>query len=177
MRIARWALLVFLLTASAAYAELYEWTDKEGVVHITDDMGKVPEDIRPYVKKHKVSPTVEGEEAPSAPSVTAPSSANHAPEMYGDHPLEWWLNTFRKLREEMQSLQASIASKEQFVSLFESGRRFGQVYSKEDVQRYETLKKEIPADQGRLKGLQDELDELTRKATLAGVPKDIREGR
>lgn len=176
MRIARWAFLIFFLASSVAYAELYEWTDKEGVVHITDDMGKVPESVRPYVKKHKASPRVEEEEAPSAPSAAEPSSADHAPELYGDHPLEWWLNTFRKLREDMQSVESSIAAKEQFVNIFEGGRRVGQIYSKDDVERYGKFKKEIPADRERLKGLQDELDELTRKATLAGVPAAIREG-
>lgn len=177
MRIARWALIILFLTSSAVYAQLYEWTDKDGVTHITDDLGKVPESVRPDVKIHKTTPSVEQEEAPGAPTAPPAIAGESAQELYGDHPLEWWLNTFRKIREDKQAVESSIAAKERYINIFDGGRRVGQVYSKEDVERYENFKKEIPADRERLKGFQDELDELTRKATIAGVPRAIREGR
>lgn len=173
MRIAIWALMILFLTSSSAYAKLYEWTDKNGVTHITDDLGKVPEDLRPDVKIHETTPSVE-DQAPAAPAAPAGEAAR---ELYGDHTLEWWLNTFRKLREDKRSVESSVAAKERYISIFESGRRFGQTYSREDVERYEKFKKEILADRERIKESQDEIDELTRKATIAGVPKAIREAR
>lgn len=176
MRIARWALIVLFLTSSAAYAQFYEWKDKDGVTHITDDLGKVPESLRPDVKIHKTTPSVE-EEAPGPPAAPPAYTGESAQELYGDHTLEWWLNTFRKIREDKHSVESSIAAKSQYINIFEGGRRFGQVYSTEDVERYENFKKEVLTDRERLKGLQDELDELTRKATIAGVPRDIREAR
>ncbi|MBI5468683.1 MAG: DUF4124 domain-containing protein [Deltaproteobacteria bacterium] len=174
MRIARWALIILFLTSSAVYAQFYEWTDKDGVTHITDDLGKVPESLRPDVKIHKTTPAVEEEEAPPVPEIP---NGEAAPELYGDHSLEWWLNTFRKIREEKQAIESSVAAKEQYINIFDGGRRVGQVYSREVVERYENFKKEVLADRERLKGFQDELDELTRKATIAGVPRAIREGR
>lgn len=167
-------MIILFLTTSAAYAQFYEWKDKDGVTHITDDLGKVPENLRPDVKIHKTTPAVEDLTPPAAPVAPAGEAAQ---ELYGDHTLEWWLNTFRKIREEKRSVESSIAAKEQYISIFEGGRRFGQTYSREDVERYENFKKEIPADRERVKEFQDELDELTRKATIAGVPKDIREAR
>jgi len=175
MRSVRLALIILLLTSSAVYADLYEWTDNKGVVHFTDDLGKVPESLRSGVKTHKPGPKRPGDEEPSL--APASPAAGTAPELYGDHPLEWWLNTFRKLRNDKQSVEASVAAKEQYINMFDGGRRVGQIFSKEDVDRYETLKKEVPVDKERIQSLQDELDELTRKATIAGVPKDIREAK
>lgn len=177
MRIARWALIILFLTSSAVHAQLYEWTDKDGVTHITDDLGKVPESLRPDVKVHKTTPRVEKEEAPGATAAPPALTGESAQELYGDHSLEWWLNTFRKIREDKQAVESSIVAKEQYINIFDGGRRVGQVYSREVVERYEKFKKEVLADRERLKGFQDELDELTRKATIAGVPKAIREGR
>ncbi|MBI5587810.1 MAG: DUF4124 domain-containing protein [Deltaproteobacteria bacterium] len=176
MKISRLTLVLMLLTASVAYAELYEWKGKDGVIHLTDDLGKVPESERARVRTHAATPRKAVEEAPP-PSAPEQPALPPSPELYGDQSLEWWLNTFRKKREEMQSLQTSIAAKEQYVSVFDGGRRLGQTYGKDEVERYTKNKEEIPADKQRLKDLQDELDELTRKATIAGVPKAIREGR
>lgn len=178
MRISRLALalMLMLLTASSAYAELYEWKDKDGVIHLTDDLGKVPVSERARVRTHAATPKKALEEAPP-PSAPDQPPLPPSPELYGDQSLEWWLNTFRKKREETQSLESSIAAKEQYVSVFEGGRRLGQTFGKDEVERYVKSREEIRADKKRLKDLQDELDELTRKATIAGVPKAIREGR
>ena len=166
--------LALLLPAGSA-ADLYRWTDSDGVLHITDDLGKVPQERRYGVKTFKSTPA---EEAPvlktAPPSYIAPE--RKGAELYGDHPVEWWLNTFRKKRSEIQSLEAGIVSKKQFVSVFEGGRRFGQVYGEEDVKRYELLKVEAADDSSKLDGLKAELAELKRKAAIYGVPEEVRGG-
>lgn len=169
------AAIVFGASAFA-HADLYQWKDKEGVIHITDDLEKVPEKYRDKMKVRK-SPKGKAQ----APATTAPPAAEPAQppqqkaELYGDYPLEWWMQNFSRIKRDVKSLEDSVADKKQFMSLFESGRRLGQTYSSSDVETYNRYKSELPEDEQRLLQLKDELDELRRKATIAGVPKEIRE--
>lgn len=47
-------IMVLLLTAPAAYAELYSWTDRKGTNHFTDDITKVPDAYRAQALANKV---------------------------------------------------------------------------------------------------------------------------
>jgi hypothetical protein len=38
--------LIFLLATTVAHAEIYKWTDQEGVIHFTDSLGAVPDNYR-----------------------------------------------------------------------------------------------------------------------------------
>jgi hypothetical protein len=162
--------LVLLFSAPSS-ADLYRWTDSDGVLHITDDLGKVPERRRHGVKTFK---STAAEEAPALAPPRIVRKERKGAELYGDHPAEWWLNTFRKKRSEIQSLEAGIVSKEQFISVFEGGRRFGQIYGKEEVERYELFKVEVATDFTRLEELKGLLAELERKARIYSVPEEVR---
>ena len=50
IKIVPFTLLVLFLGAGRADADLYKWVGEDGIVHITDDMGKVPEELRAGVK-------------------------------------------------------------------------------------------------------------------------------
>jgi hypothetical protein len=39
-------LLLLVFISQAAFADVYHWTDKQGVLHITNDIGNVPEEYR-----------------------------------------------------------------------------------------------------------------------------------
>lgn len=171
MKILRFALIPLFLGATFAYADLYEWKDWQGVIHITDDMGKVPESYRGEVKVHKTTPPKAVQEAPPAPPQ---QPAGEDAKLYGAHTLEWWLNTFNKKREEISFTESSIAAKEQFIAVFEGGRRFGQIYGDTEVATYKKYKEELPDEKKELSDLQAQLDELKRRATIVGVPKEIR---
>lgn len=192
MRISGWALTILLLSSTAAYADLYQWKDKDGMIHMTDDLGKVPPADRGRVTVLKTAP----KSAPEAPAALSPQEETVQPaeeepaaqppgeepaapseDLYGDHTLDWWLETFKSKNGEVQSLESSITNKEQFVTVFEGGRRFGQIFGKEEVESYTRYKTELPADKKRLEDLKAEIDELKRKATIAGVPGEIREAR
>lgn len=166
--------LVLLFSCSYAFADLYEWRDKEGVIHITDDIKKVPESYRANVKVFKSTP-VEKAPAPET-STPAPAVTQEKPvELYGDHTLEWWLQTFTRKKEEIQMLESNVTAKRQFIDVFEGGRRFGQTYPSNEIETYGRYKKELPDDMQRLTTLKDEMDDLRRKATIAGVPREIRD--
>lgn len=164
-------LLAVSFLASSALADLYQWTDKEGVLHLTNDIGSVPEDYRGKVKVYKSAPAEKKKEAvPEA----QPPEQEKGEELYGDQTLDWWKETFRKKTEDLQALEAGYNAKKQFIAVFEGGRRFGQVFSTEDVETYNRYLKELPRDEASLNALKDELSELRRKARILGVPKSVR---
>ena len=166
-------LLAFCVVPGVSCAELYQWTDKDGVLHITDDLGKVPEDKRWKVKKFETTPAVkEAPESAVPAEVVVPEE--HKGDLYGDETLEWWVNTFKKKNDEAQAVEGRLAARKQFIDVFEGGRRLGQVYAEEDVKKYQGFKEGLPKDEAELVGLKAELGELRRQATIHGVPKEIR---
>ncbi|HHL40268.1 MAG TPA: DUF4124 domain-containing protein [Deltaproteobacteria bacterium] len=168
-------LLVLALPAGSARAEIYRWVDEEGVVHITDDLHKVPQEYRGKAEVMESSPPPEKPARPAAPQRRPPAEEEEEKErLYGGQPLGWWEDLFRQKREEIAGLESSIREKERFVEAFESGRRFGQIFSDEYIRRYEKYKAELPADRKTLKAYREELDRLVRKARALGVPRRIR---
>ncbi len=167
-------LLILFLPAHSP-ADLYRWTDDDGVLHITDDLGKIPEEERAGMKVFKSRPPEKADlDDVRPPTPEDAENGRKRPELYGDQTLEWWINTFSKKIGEVRAIESGIYAKKQFVEVFEGGRRFGQIYGKEEVARYERLSQEIPEDESRLKGLKKELDELRRKAAIYGVPREAR---
>lgn len=176
--------LQFLVSAwvgpGSAHADWYRWTDDEGKLHITDDIGTIPDEKRFEMEVFKLTAPVDkarqGRPAPEArPSAAAPATGEKAPELYGDETLQWWKETFMKLGREIDELSAAIEAKTKFVEIIESGRRVGQIYAETDVRTYEAYKAELPGDNARLTELTAEREELRRKARIVGVPKLIRE--
>lgn len=168
--------LAFTLSASPALADWYKWTDKEGVIHITDDIGKIPENERANAEVYIPSPP--GELKGMSPGEAAPApdfEKFKAGELYGGETLEWWKEKFKKLKEELGATESSYTSKKQYVEIFEGGTRFGQIYGEVELDTYKRYKEDLPGVKAKLDKLKRELDELRRRARLAGVPKVIRE--
>lgn len=167
------AALVFLMFgAASAYADLYQWKDAQGVIHITDSMEKVPQEFRERVRVYKETPP--SPESGLNEAVSPPLPSDKAEELYGDQTLEWWRQTFTRKRTDIDSLQTNVTNKTQFLEMFERGRRFGQTFEPQQVAQYNIYKEELPEDLRRLAEMREELEELQRRATIAGVPKDIR---
>lgn len=165
--------VVFLFLASSAFADLYQWKDASGVIHITDSMEKVPPEYRNQVRVFKEG--AREEEAPSLDVETPPTLEEERQDLYGDQTLEWWRQSFQKKREELSNLQTSINTKTQFMEVYEGGRRFGQIFDDESNARYKIVKEELPEDLRKLAELREEYEDFKRSAIRAGVPKNIRE--
>lgn len=169
------ASLVFVLGATPLYADLYKWEDSRGVLHITDDLGKVPEAKRHGVKTYRIKPAPKSRAGETPVYIPATEPAREKPPvLYGGQPLEWWKDAFDKIIEEKDTLQDEIQKKTQFITVFEGGRRFGQVFGESEVSIYKRYKEEIVRDEKSLKDLEDKEEELRRKATINGVPREIR---
>lgn len=170
-------LITFLSGLSPVLAEIYHWTDEDGVLHLTDDLGKVPEEQRGKVNVFETKPDREGppeEGPPEEGPVVEPPPAVEVEELYDGMLLSWWEKQFQEIRKSIAGVEGAYTKKKQFVEVFEAGRRFGQVYEERDIETYERYKKEIPEDEEMLEGLAEELEELQRKARSAGVPKKVR---
>ena len=68
--------LILVLVASAAYGEIYRWTDSKGTTHFTNSIYEIPERYRDKAKTVNLGiPETRTESSPSAqPSSTAPPS-------------------------------------------------------------------------------------------------------
>lgn len=163
-----------VFSATVALADLYQWQDKEGVIHITDSLEKVPDAYRDKVKVYESAPPATGEKkAAPAPETAAPAPPPEV-ELYGDHTLEWWRQTFIRKGDEAQMMESNVTVKRQFIDMYERGRSFGQTFDTNEVQTYSRYKKELPDDEERLTSLKNEIDDLRREARISGVPREVR---
>jgi len=167
------AAIILVFGAARARADLYKWEDSDGVLHITDDLGKVPESKRGSVKVFKIKPRPR--KVPEDGHVYIPPTK--PPEkkvvLYGGQPLEWWEDAFAKLIDERDFLKDDIEKKRQFITVFEGGRRFGQIFGDAEVANYKRYKKDIEKDRERLAEVETKLEKLRREARIEDVPRDI----
>jgi len=165
--------LVFVVGVPPLYADLYKWEDVNGVLHITDDMGKVPEHKRHGVKVFKIKPE-QKRRIGDAPVYIPPTKAiKKGPRLYGEHTLEWWKAAFDKLNNDIDSLKDDMEKKTQFITVFEGGRRFGQMFGEVEVANYKRYKKELVKDREELSNTEDKLAKLQRNARIEDVPQEI----
>ncbi len=164
---------LFLLLPSFVLADIYRWTDKEGIMHITDDMGKVPFEYR-----EKIS-TMETDEPVKALKVRAVKNRRMKTEsseleVYGDHPLMWWRLSFVKLRSKIDSAKKELEQKEDFILMFRRGRRLGQHIKPKNIETFRRYEVEVPLIKERLLKNQKKMNDLRRRGRISGVPKEIR---
>lgn len=167
-------LLVVFAFSSLAIADLYQWKDEKGNIHVVDDILLVPQQYKDKVRVLKTKPS---EKTPPyqqniQPPESQPSSEQE--EMYGDHPLSWWKNEFAVKKNEISELERTIDGQKKFIEDYERGRRLYRLYTKEDIEKYETYKKNLPDNEKLLNELKANLEELRRKAQTYGVPKAVR---
>lgn len=171
-------LFVFLLTFSSPVsveaADLYQWTDRDGNVHATDDILLVPPKYRDKVKVYET--THIEEEPPRRLDKVMPSIApEYGEELYGDYSLDWWEKEFDSKRQDVGDLEQKISDHRGYIEVFENGRRRRQIFSRDEVDTYESYVEDLPDMEERLEELIVELEELKRRATIYGVPRNIRE--
>lgn len=154
-----------------AIAELYQWQDEKGDIHVVDDILLVPPKYKDKAKILKTRPS--DKVIPSQVEPPEPSSEQN--ELYGDYPLEWWKKQFDQKKSEISELEKTIEEQKTFMSDYERGRRLYRLYSKEDVEKYETYKQNLPDNERLLNKLKTDLDEFRRKAQIYSVPRSIRE--
>jgi len=167
-------LLTFAMPAFSEVGDLYQWSDRDGNVHITDDLLNIPQEYRDKVRVFE-STHIE-EDSPSQYRLDgSPAPVRGGEELFGDKPLRWWQWILDAKRREVTNAERLVAERRRYIDVFEKGRKVGQRFTTEEFEVYKKYKEELPAKVKRLTKLRSELEELKRRARLAGVPKGIRE--
>jgi len=166
--------LVILMPLSAA-ADLYQWQDEKGGVHVVDDILLVPSKYKNKVKVIKTKPS---EQAPAQQDIQPPQQTptpSEQEELYGEHPLSWWKEEFSQKKQEISEIKKTIEEQKSYIADYEQGRRLYRLYSKEDTEKYETYKNNLPDNENQLNELKADLEALRDKARIYGVPRKVRE--
>lgn len=168
--------LVFPFLSNAS--EIYRWTDDEGVVNVTDDRSIIPDKYweEERVEKEEVQPSpidAQPVKPETEPKETVKEGSGR--ELFGDYPLEWWIYKLQDARKNIAESQERIDQEKNFVAVFEGGRRYGKIYTSEEIAQYESYKTDIPVAEEKLKVLKEQLEGLNRKARINGVPKKFTE--
>jgi hypothetical protein len=162
---------MLLLYPLSALAQTYEWTDRSGTVHFTEDLGKVP---KKYRKKVKVIGDDTGE--PRVTETTEPTKGKSAREaggkekekekkLYGGKDEAAWRNDFRNARRAVQQTESDLSD--------QTGRLADT--SKMSRSEYLGIQSTIGFLKGRLAGQRQRLDQLQESADRAGVPAEFRQ--
>jgi Domain of unknown function (DUF4124) len=168
----------FLLICSGAFATVYQWTDSQGVVHMTDDADKVPARYRKVMKVKEID-TGENILPATEPGTTVPSSGGANPQegreglLYGGHDMKWWVDSFREARGNLNDLNDQIVDKKK--NLEELHRKRVLYQKPSDRVAYYELLDQIAKDEEQVKVLQQKLLDLGSKADEAGVPQGWRQ--
>lgn len=102
------AISLVAVASNAAGAEIYEWTEDDGVIHYSDDLTQVPEQYRGRVRVTEAEGDGATQQAP-APSAAPTASAQTAPPIAAPSPAELLLAAEANWREQATRLDALIA--------------------------------------------------------------------
>jgi hypothetical protein len=176
MKIALLFLVVLLpFYPTASHAAFYQWLDAAGVTHFTDNPDNIPTKFRKRAKKLKLSEEPSGV-SPANPQSAAPAAVPNAgapqPQDFGGHPELWWRGRYADLRGKLKALQTGLADKQtKLVEL----RRKRVIYTRaQDRVALNSMQAEISVDEVHIAELQNQIAELDRQATSAGVPAEWR---
>lgn len=169
-------LVVSLLISAPAHAAFYQWTDANGVVHMTDDPRNVPKQYKGKAMRIEVREpaSTPREAAPEPQSAPAASEADRgAAGVTGGHDEAWWRAQFAELRSELTTVQAARSQKEQ--QLVELRRRRVIFQRARDRVAVHELEAQVSADDARISDLLNRIAALDLAASKAGVPLEWRQ--
>lgn len=189
--------LITILSFSYAHATVYEWVDRQGIIHFTDNPDKVPARYRAKIRARETVNTTEGT-SPAASYKTPPRPVplEKEVELPGGHDEVWWRTRFSSLRAELKSIQERLLDERDALTklhrrwVISKGRTPKQGERLDDVNNYVNnsalstvakhraayydMKAEIEREEARIKGIEELLAVLDVEANKAGVPSEWR---
>jgi uncharacterized protein DUF4124 len=186
------AVMVVAASFSTAGATTFEWVDRAGVVHFTDDLEKVPVDYRSKAVRRESSDeervsTVPEDKSPAAGTTT---EQNREVILYGNHEETWWQNRYATLDKELSQLRDGVPAKRDELARLR--RRWVISMGKTPTDNldapgsfstqsalstpgrhraaYFAKKAEIESDEARIADLESQLQKLKDEANRFGVP-------
>lgn len=136
-------MLVFSMAigpAVLAFAVVYyEWTDDAGVIHLTDDVSKIPSKYRGRVQEVTVPDTQPSpENQPSdTPQPSSPSSTRTEDVDLKGHNKQWWQQRLQEWRGRKATAEQNLAkARDRYNRLYSSHEPLGDV--RQEIEQYET---------------------------------------
>jgi hypothetical protein len=175
-------ILCFVLTATAAVAATYQWTDKKGVVNYTDDPERIPAEYQQRAVQRDVTPPPPLKSEPQTQEPQAPVAAQPAAsageEQYCGSSASSWKRRFEALQDERKNLAAALPEMEKELQrkrvkyLSRTGRGDGYYNQKkeylEQAEQYKRIQeRKADADQRQA--------DLDLEAARCGVPLHLRQ--
>ena len=158
------ASLLLLISLSLASAETYSWTDDAGTVHFTEDMGRIPMEMRSKARVVDAVPVSE-EKPPSGSAQTLPDSVTVVePGENVDKSMEDW-------KKELSDREAAMIAVRARTD--EIAARLKGFSGEWDEQK--NLLQEYNSARARLKEMRDEYFQQVEKARKAGLIVNIQE--
>ena len=150
---------------------LYQWTDSNGVVHITDSLSKVPKEYWPAAQRLESPPGAEEmEKQPGRQSITSPSDYAKQEELQNDRKEAWQarLKAAKKKLADAEQRYGNLAQKRDQLVQSWGGPASGHLEGREEADRIDKQMKQV----------QQEIDEakyqievvIPDEARKAGVP-------
>jgi len=172
--------LVILFLASFLQAgTVYKWVDKDGGVHFTDDLNKVPPSYRNRVQVEESKDAGGGDVAPPpSPAVTRDSTDEQiVRDIYGRDEPWWrdkvapWKERLRVATENHENARKKLAEKTDAVS----GTKFygrSRTQTKADIMELNRLNEEKNKYDAQIAEANDMLRKLSKEAEESGADPD-----
>lgn len=152
---------ILAVSFSSASAETYTWTDDQGTIHFTEDLGTVPQKIRKKVlRMEELNSAPEEKSSSPAPAVNAPKATRQSVPSGGDgdngsfsgKTYEQWQNdltereaameAIRKRIEEVAALRKNLAArKDERDKLFEEHKSLLEKYREMKARYFEQVER------------------------------------
>ena len=163
------SIFMFWVFVSMAYgATTYKWTDKEGVIHFTDDPTQIPPQYRNRVKTEETGDSKKVE-TPAPASVSPQKSEGVRVDRYGRGESYWrekiqpWKKQLKEATENYESANRKIDAKlEEQSGKFLSATQFKMKRVEMDQLRDERSKYEA-----QMKEAKERLDQISKEAEEA----------
>jgi hypothetical protein len=173
-------MVILMMTAGFAAADMYKWVDDKGTMNFTEDYSKIPKKYRKKVKVKRdagesapESATTAGEELKTEPSgksaggtreTSAVVKDEKKKNLYGGRTEDEWKADFKKMNDNIDSVQAQIDERRARLNNPDNLSR----------SRYRGIEVEIKDLEEKLTQLRGKLNALDESSTKAGVPYEIR---
>lgn len=157
-------LVMFLLCAHPAAADIYRWVDEQGTIHFTDELSNVPPAARKSTTLHVREAPESGGSLSVVGTSPPPSPAGPGGKAFLPPRGEGDTGSRREaLLSEIEQLTAKIAAKERHIQAVDDKRSLAmnplrnRVVDPADLDLYKKYQEELPGDRDELRALEEEL--------------------
>lgn len=160
--------LVTAITVSAAHADTYSWTDEQGTVNFSEDLGSVPKQFRKKARKiQDTEPQPEEQPASEPEAGKAPKAAPTTATSNGQYPDEKFAGkTYGQWEKDLRDREAAMAAVRQEIDEIDRELQAGTSKTNE-------LREKRASLLAQFRQMKTEYDQTIESARQAGLQVNI----